>query len=189
MFPGGVKYNTASFAILLGLIGVYAYGYFTGTQNYIIPTYGVSLHSPSYTWITYAFIHGGILHIVMNSLVLMQTGHIIEDWMGVKRFLFFSMLCAVFAGLGGTWLGYLIGQPNTILIGYSGVIFGYFGVLGFMVVSRARDKKKALIDIAIQNPLLVALIILPFVMNIGISGEGHLMGLIFGAATAKYFLK
>lgn len=188
MFPGGVKFNTASFVILLALIAIYAYGYLTGDQNAIIRQYGISQHSPNFTWITHALIHGGIVHIVMNSLVMLQTGHIIEGQMGVPRFLVFTILCAIFAGLGGTWLGYLIGRPDTLLIGFSGVIFGYFGVLGYMIVSRARDKKQAIINIMMQNPLLVAFIVLPFVIPIGISGEGHLMGLLFGAFFARYFI-
>ncbi len=189
MFPGGIKFNTASFVILIALVGIYAYGYLTGNQDAIIRQYGISQHSPNYTWITHALIHGGIVHIAMNSFVLLQTGHIIEGQMGIPRFVLFTVFCAIFAGLGGTWLGYLIGKPDTLLIGFSGVIFGYFGVLGHMIVSRAWDKKQAIIDIIIQNPMLVAFIILPFIMPIGISGEGHLMGVVFGSFFAKYFIK
>lgn len=187
LFPGGVKFNTVSFALLVLMAALYAYGAVTGSQNTIIENYGIYIHSSIYTWITHAFIHGGLLHIVMNGFVLLQTGHIIEKQMGVMKFIIFTMLCAVFAGLGGSWLSHALGKPDTLLIGFSGVIFGYFGVLAQMVVSHARDKKKAIWEIVIQNPMLVAFIVLPFIFPVGISGEGHLLGLVFGIVTAKYF--
>ena len=70
MFPAGVKFNTASFAILIILACIFGYGNLTDQHGDIIRSFGVSRYSPYFTWLSYAFVHGGFLHILMNLIVL-----------------------------------------------------------------------------------------------------------------------
>ncbi|MBX3578650.1 MAG: rhomboid family intramembrane serine protease [Rhizobiaceae bacterium] len=75
----------------------------------------------SFTYITYAFLHGDIWHLGGNMLFLWVFGDNVEDALGHIRFLIFYLLCAV----AGAWLHGFVAQDSTVpLIGASGAIAG-----------------------------------------------------------------
>ncbi len=76
---------------------------------------------PEATFVTYAFIHGGITHIGINMIFLWIFGDNVEDALGHVRFLLFYLACAA-AGAGMHLL--LSGQAEAPLIGASGAISG-----------------------------------------------------------------
>src|SRR5208282_470500 len=59
------------------------------------PIPGLRLWQP----FTYIFLHGGLLHLLMNMLFLWMFGRELELVWGKKRFLNFFFLCGVGAGL------------------------------------------------------------------------------------------
>jgi membrane associated rhomboid family serine protease len=69
-------------------------------------------------------LHHGFEHLYSNSVPLILLGTFVLA-AGVRRFLY-STLFIVFASGLGVWF---TGSPNTIVVGASGVIFGYFGLL------------------------------------------------------------
>lgn len=73
--------------------------------------------------LTYAFAHGGIIHLVFNMIVLYQVGPLVEFEIGRSRFLFLY----VFATLTATGADFLWHQPNILVVGASGAIFGLIG--------------------------------------------------------------
>lgn len=74
-----------------------------------------------FTAITYAFLHGGWMHLIGNMLFLWVFGDNVEDAMGHLRFLIFYILCAVFAGLVHVWASPTSTAP---LVGASGAVAG-----------------------------------------------------------------
>jgi membrane associated rhomboid family serine protease len=70
------------------------------------------------------FLHANFEHVTANSVPLILLGTFVLA-AGARRFLLSTAFIAVVSGLG-VWL---IGDPRTIVIGASGVIFGYFGLL------------------------------------------------------------
>src|SRR2546425_7211892 len=50
-----------------------------------------------WTFVTYMFLHAGILHLVLNMLMLFFFGSSVEDRMGGRVFVLFYLLC----GIGG----------------------------------------------------------------------------------------
>lgn len=75
----------------------------------------------TWTYITYAFLHGDIWHIATNMLFLWVFGDNVEDAMGHIRFLVFYLLCAAAAA----WFhGFLAPESQGPLIGASGAISG-----------------------------------------------------------------
>ena len=54
--------------------------------------------------VTYAFMHGGFMHILFNMLGLVMIGGMLENLWGPKRFLIYYMTCAVLSGL--FYMGY-----------------------------------------------------------------------------------
>lgn len=79
-------------------------------------------HGEWWRCITYAFTHGGLIHLGFNMVVLYQVGPLLEAELGWQRLLsvyLFSTLVAT--GAGFVW------HPGTVVVGASGAIFGLIG--------------------------------------------------------------
>lgn len=73
------------------------------------------------TLITYMFLHGNFLHLLGNMIFLWVFGDNVEDAMGHIRFLFFYMMCGIFAGVTHAVIS---PQSNIPMIGASGAVAG-----------------------------------------------------------------
>jgi len=84
-----------------------------------------ALHHP-WTFVTYLFVHGGLLHLAFNLLALYMFGPPVEARMGGGsgggRFLGYYLAC----GFGGALLSYALQLlvPVHVVIGASGAILG-----------------------------------------------------------------
>lgn len=76
-----------------------------------------------WTFLTYMFVHAGLLHLAFNLLTLFMFGPPVETRMGGTAFVVYYVLC----GLGGAALSYvmmlLTGNVQP-MVGASGAIFG-----------------------------------------------------------------
>lgn len=72
--------------------------------------------------LTYAYTHGGLIHLGFNMMVLYQVGPLIETEIGKARFILLYTLTALTA----TILGYYW-HPMTPVVGASGSLFGLIG--------------------------------------------------------------
>lgn len=76
-----------------------------------------------WTFVTYMFLHGNLLHLAFNLLVLYMFGAPVEDRMGPRAFIWYYVLC----GFGGAALSFLLIQVIPVpgpMIGASGAILG-----------------------------------------------------------------
>jgi membrane associated rhomboid family serine protease len=124
------------------------------------------------------FLHGNLYHIAANTVPFVILGWVVM-LRNTKDFYFVSFMSALVGGLG-TWL---IGRPNSVHIGASGVIFGYFGYLLFRGYF-----ERSFVAIAISIAIAIGyggMIwgVLP--TRSYISWEGHLFGFIGGILAAK----
>ncbi|MCA9606284.1 MAG: rhomboid family intramembrane serine protease [Myxococcales bacterium] len=69
--------------------------------------------------VSYAFLHGGLMHIGFNVLVLVVIGRLIERILGPHRFLILYTACAIAGGLGSMAL-----LGDTVSVGASGALWG-----------------------------------------------------------------
>ena len=130
--------------------------------------------------VTAPFLHGGVAHLAANTIPLLVLGALT---MTRKRLDFWvvSVVSAILAG-GGAWL---FGAPNTVHIGASGVIFGYFGFLlarGIYERSLRAVFMSLFVGWAFGGMLMG---VLPLV-GAGISWQSHLFGFLGGALTARF---
>jgi membrane associated rhomboid family serine protease len=89
-------------------------------------------HGQWWRLLTAAFVHIGIVHLLMNMYVLVIIGRFMERLFGHVGFFVLYML----SGLGGSVAG-LMWHPAIIAAGASGAIFGlYGGLVGFLLVRR-----------------------------------------------------
>lgn len=75
-----------------------------------------------WTFFSYMFLHGGILHLAFNLLALFVFGPPVEERMGSRAFISYYLLC----GVGGALLSYALALLVTVgtTVGASGAIFG-----------------------------------------------------------------
>ncbi len=137
--------------------------------------YGVTLLGEWWRVVTAAFLHIGIVHLVMNMLALLIFGSELERQLGRVRFLGIYLLSA----LGGAVAIQLFGNPEFAVAGASTAIYGLLGALGVLMIARRQDLRGLLTLLAIN----VLISFLP-----GVSLVGHFGGLIAGAAAAGLIL-
>ncbi|BDY26204.1 rhomboid family intramembrane serine protease [Mycolicibacterium mageritense] len=142
---------------------------------------GVAVYDQYYRLGTSMFLHYGAAHLLFNMWALYVVGPPLEAWLGRLRF---GVLYAL-SGLGGSVLVYLLSAPNTPTAGASGAIFGLFGAV-FVVARRLNlDVKWVAVVIGIN---LVFTFVGPALGTGAISWQGHLGGLVTGAAIAAAFV-
>jgi membrane associated rhomboid family serine protease len=118
--------------------------------------------------ITAAFLHGNLLHIGLNMLVLYWLGSSVEAYLGPARYLAVYLV----SGLAGS-AGALITTPNEPTVGASGAIFGVMGSLLMIEYLQTRQLAGPAATLIVVNLL--------FTFTIpGISIGGHLGGLAGG---------
>lgn len=121
------------------------------------------------------FLHGGFTHLASNTLPFLFLGGLVA-LRGLAQFCEVSLVVIVVAGIG-TWI---FGAANTVHIGASGLVFGYFGCL------TARGLLEANV-VSILVALLVLFLYGGLVWGVlptqpGVSWQGHLFGLLGGGA-------
>lgn len=142
---------------------------------------GVAIHDQYYRLITSMFLHYGITHLLFNMWALYVVGPPLEAWLGRLRF---GVLYAL-SGLGGSVLVYLLSPLQSATAGASGAIFGLFGAI-FVVARRLRlDVRWVAAVIGIN---LVFTFVGPALGTGAISWQGHVGGLVTGAAVAVAFV-
>lgn len=82
------------------------------------------------TPITHMFIHGGWLHIAMNSIMLLAFGAGVEKWIGGKKMIIVFLLCGLFGLATHLALNFYSYQP---VVGASGGLSGLFAVALIML--------------------------------------------------------
>lgn len=129
-----------------------------------------------WTFLTAGFLHGSIVHILLNMVALWTVGRYLELSMGWTRYLAVYLISV----LGGSVAVFLLTDPLSQAwyggtLGASGGIFGLFGSL--FVVNRRMGAQSTQVLVLIGLNLVITFMI-PY-----ISWQGHLGGLVIGTAT------
>jgi membrane associated rhomboid family serine protease len=128
--------NVATF-VLAGLVSLFTY---RGTPVAIVVQqilYLFPLQGGFMPWqlFTYMFMHGGLLHLLLNMLILWFLGMELENLWGSKKFFLYYLICGVGAGLSTLFIGPLFG-PAAPTVGASGAIYGILIAFGFLFPDR-----------------------------------------------------
>lgn len=144
--------------------------------------------------LTYGFMHGGLLHLLFNMLVLFMFGAPLEHVWGQKRFLFFYLACVVGAGLCqlavGAWMMSEGGQAYPT-VGASGGVLGL--VLGYGLLFP--QQKVMIFPIPFFIPARIAVVLIgAFALFAGMTGAmpsiahfAHLGGMLTGWLVIRYW--
>ena len=127
--------------------------------------------------VSHAFLHGGVLHLAINSYALLIFAPVLERYLGVSRFILLYLVSAVC----GCLVALLVNMEFVALVGGSGALFGMLGAAIAINIRGGRTLldflenhgTRQLIAIAVLN-LLVGFFI-PVVSN-----SAHIGGFIAG---------
>ena len=130
-------------------------------------------HGEWWRCITYAFTHGGLIHLGFNMVVLYQVGPLLESEIGWTRLLTVYIFATIIATVAG-----LFWHPGIVVVGASGAIFG---LIGFSVSYYHRVG--GTIGIQRRNFMFQwALMAFVFGFIVGADNAAHLGGAVAGAA-------
>lgn len=134
--------------------------------------------------ITYNFLHGGILHIIMNSVMLLAFATGVEKFIGGKKMLMLFFL----SSLGGIFLHFIIytGSPTPV-IGASAGLSGLFGALLVLM------QQSGMMGMNVRiMPFVILWVIISVVTGVFMSVDGaeiawiaHLGGFFAGLGLAR----
>jgi membrane associated rhomboid family serine protease len=133
-------------------------------------------HGQVYRLVTSAFLHYGLMHLLLNMWALYVVGPALEMVLGRLRFAVLYGLSA----LGGSTVVYLLAPLNTATAGASGAVFGLFGAT-FVMAKRLRLDIRAVAAVIIVN--LIFTFSVPH-----ISWQGHVGGLCTGTVAGLAYL-
>ncbi|MBE6155940.1 MAG: rhomboid family intramembrane serine protease [Firmicutes bacterium] len=129
-----------------------------------------------YRLITYAFLHGGLAHLLCNMYSLYIVGPQVEARYGKGRYIFIYLLSAVAGALLSAGFNY--GIPS---VGASGAIFGILGAMVYFGYRFRLYLKEALYNRII--PVVLLNLFVGFMIP-NIDNACHIGGLIAGYLTA-----
>ena len=128
------------------------------------------------------FLHGSFSHVLANTIPFLILGWLVMLG-GISQFFTVAAVTIAVSGLG-VWL---FGSSNSVHIGASGLIFGFFG---FILTKAYFERSLTSIVLAIfVFALYGGLLLGAFPQRGGISWQGHLFGFIGGAAAAYLLTK
>lgn len=142
-----------------------------------------------YVWayVTSVFSHGGMVHIIFNSIALFFFGPIVERQIGSKRFAGLFLVSGIVAGLAQILVGVFVLGPAAPVLGASGAIAAVLGVLTIL-----RPNLTVYIYFVIPAPLwllTIGFVVINLAMGFGSVGNtanwAHLAGLFIGLAYGK----
>lgn len=159
------------------IVGIYGYNFFNFDAN-VLAKFGANnilLIKNGEMWrlLTCAFLHVGLIHLVVNMYSLRVIGPSVEGLIGKGKFVFIYLISAISASL----MSLVFVDSNIVSVGASGAIFGLMGALlyfGYHYRLYLNDAIKTQII-----PVILFNLIMGFMMP-GIDNGAHIGGLIGG---------
>ena len=136
---------------------------------------------------TYQFLHGGLMHLLMNMLWLFMFGPEVERLLGTRQFVRFYIACGA-VGVLATVLPWLLGAPYAPVIGASGAAMGV--LVAFVMIDPHRQFYLFPLPVPITAVWLVILVV---IFNLVTAGSGstnisvatHFGGMLTGGVLMK----
>jgi len=145
------------------------------------PLYAVQ---PITMFLSHAFLHGSLLHMVMNMTILLALGRFTADRYGPGAVLPVFLLGAI---AGGAVFG-LVNADRVPMVGASGAVFAFLGV--WIAWDWRRHRAAGLSTGPVTRRVLVLAFLnvaLWFGLSGGLAWEAHLGGFLVGLACGFWF--
>jgi len=137
---------------------------------------------PYTMFLTYAFLHAGPIHLVINMVTLWSIGPVLVDRVGTLRFAILYLACMIGGALG---FGLLANQLFVPMVGASGALFGLAGAfLSWNYVDRFTFGLNLWPIARVIGLLLAMNVVLFYAAGGQLAWETHLGGFVIGWVTA-----
>lgn len=132
---------------------------------------------------TYMFLHGNLVHLLVNSIALYGTGRTVERDIGNIKYLLVFIISGVAAGIFHSYLNPFSSAP---LVGSSGAIFGVIATLFLLMPFKITFALIVPLPSVIVGVMLSIVELSAFWMqnDLGIAHDAHLAGFITGCVCA-----
>ncbi len=128
-------------------------------------------------YLTYGFLHGGLLHLVMNMMALVSLAGPVVASVGAGRFAFAYGALLVAGGIGYA----LWPSPGIPMVGASGALFGLLGMLMSWDFQHRRRYRRPLRPLMRGAATLILLNLALWVaLGGGLAWQAHLGGFVGG---------
>jgi membrane associated rhomboid family serine protease/antitoxin component YwqK of YwqJK toxin-antitoxin module len=139
----------------------------------------LTLDGQWYRIFTHMFLHGSVLHILVNTYGLISVGQDLESYVGTKKFLFAYFLGGVAGAFGSMYFHlFMLG------VGASGAIFALFGYALVVDIRRSKEEGRSISSVIINFGILI---LINFVVAELVHADnaahiaGAICGIIFGS--------
>ena len=140
-----------------------------------------TLHGGWWRLLTHMFVHGGVMHLLLNMYGLLFVGMFFEPQIGWKKFLTTYLLAGIAGGVASICF-----HAQTVSVGASGAVFGLYGMwLAYLFWLRSGKASKLLL---VNVGIYVGLNLLFGFASSGIDNAAHLGGLVCGFLMGAIYL-
>jgi len=126
-----------------------------------------------YRLLTHIFLHGDIMHLGNNMLILFCLGNALEHYVGKISYVTLYFFSGILAGLGSI----VYNTGNTVSVGASGAVFGVIGAMAWLVL---RNKGRLPGFTAPRMLLFLLMSVYAGFADQGIDNAAHIAGLFAG---------
>jgi len=136
--------------------------------------------------LSHAFLHGGLAHMAMNTVIILALGKRLGAVMSNGQLILLYVASAVAGGA----LYLLLTPNNAPMIGASGAAFGFFGIWKYYEFTARRRMGLSLMPIwQFIGVLMLLNVAMWFMLDGGLAWEAHLGGFIAGWALGAVFTR
>ena len=126
-----------------------------------------------YRLLTHIFLHGDIMHLGNNMLILFCLGNALEHYVGKISYVTLYFFSGILAGLGSI----VYNTGSTVSVGASGAVFSVVGAMAWLVV-RNQGRLEGF-----TGPRMILFLLLSIYAGFvdqGVDNAAHIAGLIAG---------
>jgi membrane associated rhomboid family serine protease len=151
---------------------------------------GVGASFGPWQLLTYAFLHGGLVHLAFNMFALYMFGSAVEQVFGPRRYLIYYLVCVVSAAVSQLIVAAMMGGIYPT-VGASGGVFGLLLAYGMYFP----NNRVMLLFPPIPMPARVFVVVYAVIeLYLGVTGSqagvahfAHLGGMIGGFIMLRYW--
>jgi membrane associated rhomboid family serine protease len=151
---------------------------------------GVGASFGPWQLLTYAFLHGGLVHLAFNMFALYMFGSAVEQVFGPRRYLIYYLVCVVSAAVSQLIVAAMMGGVYPT-VGASGGVFGLLLAYGMYFP----NNRVMLLFPPIPMPARVFVVVYAVIeLYLGVTGSqagvahfAHLGGMIGGYIMLRYW--
>ena len=126
-----------------------------------------------YRLVTHLFLHGDIMHLANNMLILFCLGNALEHYLGKFSYAGIYFFSGILAGLGSV----VYNTDNTVSVGASGAVFGVVGAMAWLVI---KNRGRLMGFTGPRMLIFVLMSVYAGFADQGVDNAAHIAGLIAG---------